>query len=62
MPYKISGKQILHQKSGKWKVKQTATSVASAKKALGLLRGLEKGSIKPVEVGKGKFSKGKGRK
>jgi len=51
MPYKRSGKQILHKKGGKWKVKQTATSIANAKKALRLLRGIEHGM---VVRGKGK--------
>ena len=57
MPYKISGNKIMHQKGGKWSVKQTATSHENAVKALGLLQGLEKGTIKPGEVGKGKYAK-----
>lgn len=57
MPYKLVGKTIFTKKSGKWKVKQVGKSVASAKRALKLLRGLESGSIKPSEVGKGKFAK-----
>ena len=57
MPYKIRGKVIYHKKGGKWTVKQRCKSVANAKKALRLLEGLESGSIKPAEVGKGKFAK-----
>lgn len=59
MPYRLRGLQILHKKGGKWKVKQVATSRANALKTLRLLRGLESGSIKPSEVGKGKFAKKK---
>ena len=59
MPYRRIGLKIYHKKGGKWKVKQTATSVANAEKTLKLLRGLESGSIKPSEVGKGKFAKKK---
>jgi hypothetical protein len=56
MPYKIDGNQILHKKGGKWSVKQTCKSHKNAIKALGLLEGLESGSIKPSQVGKGKWS------
>ena len=59
MPYKIKGSVIYHKKAGKWKIKQRCSSVANAKKALRLLQGLESGSIKPSEVGKGKFAKKK---
>jgi len=63
MPYRISGRKVLHKKGGKWKVKQTCGSPAAAKRAIRLLRGLESGSIKPSQVGKGKFAKKKkGRK
>jgi len=55
MPYRISGNKILHLKNGKWSVKQTAKSRENAVKTLGLLRGLESGSIKPSSVGKGKY-------
>ena len=37
--------------------KQTCGSVSAAERALKLLRGLESGSIKPSQVGKGKFAK-----
>ena len=59
MPYKRIGTKIYHKKGGKWKVKQTAKSVKNAEKALKLLRSLDSGSIKPSEVGKGKFAKKK---
>ena len=54
MPYKLVGKTIYSKKTGKWVKKQTAKSVASAKGALKLLRGLEAGSIKKSDVGKKK--------
>ena len=56
MPYKISGNKILHFKGGRWKVKQTCSSHENAVKALGLLQGLEHGTIKPSQVGKGKYA------
>jgi len=43
MPYKIVGKKVMHQKGGKWAVKQTCSSPAAAKKAVNLLRGVEHG-------------------
>lgn len=43
MPYRRVGKIIYHQKGGRWKVKQKCDSVAKAKKALNLLRGVEHG-------------------
>ena len=52
MPYKIEGSDILHFKGGKWSVKQNYSSHANAVKAMGLLQGLEHGTIKPSEVGK----------
>ena len=57
MPYKLIGKTIYSKATGKWKKKQTGKSVASAKRALKLLQGLESGSIKRKDVGKGKFAK-----
>ena len=45
MPYKIVGKKVYHKKGGKWSVKQTCKSVANAKKAIRLLRGIEHGMI-----------------
>ena len=59
MPYERKGKIFYHKKGGKWSIKQRCKSVANAKKALKLLEGLESGSIKPNEVGKGKYAKGK---
>jgi len=52
MPYRIQGNKILHLKGGKWKVKQTCKNRANAIKALGLLEGLEAGTIKRSQVGK----------
>lgn len=46
MPYKRIGKTIYTKKSGKWKKKQTARTIANAKKTLRFLRGLEHG-MKP---------------
>jgi len=43
MPYKRSGKTIYTKASGKWKKKQTAKSVAAAKRAMRLLQGVEHG-------------------
>ena len=56
MPYKRVGKTIFSKATGQWLKKQTAKSVGNAKKALKLLRGLESGSIKREDVGKGKFA------
>lgn len=46
MPYKRSGRKVLHKKGGKWKVKQTCKSAAAAERAIKLLRGLHHGTIK----------------
>ena len=54
MPIERRGKIIYHRVGGKWKVKQHCTSVTSAKSAFGLLKGLESGSIKREDVGKGR--------
>jgi len=43
MPYKRVGRKVMHKKGGKWKTKQTCKSVAAAKKAINLLRGVEHG-------------------
>lgn len=43
MPYKIEGKKVMHQKAGKWSVKQVATSHKNAKETVNLLRGIEHG-------------------
>ena len=50
MPYKLKGKVIYHKKGGKWSIKQRCKSVAAAKRALGLLHGLESGLITPAQV------------
>jgi len=57
MPYKVIKNKVYHQKDGKWSVKQTCKSRENALAALRLLQGLEHGSIKPGQVGKGKWSK-----
>jgi hypothetical protein len=54
MPYKVVGNKVMHKKSGKWSIKQTCKNHANAVKAMGLLEGLEKGTIKKSEVGKKK--------
>lgn len=43
MPNKRIGKIIYHKKGGKWVVKQVCRSVAAAKKAMNLLRGIAHG-------------------
>lgn len=43
MPYKIKGKEVLHLKDGKWKLKQTAHSHAKAVGTVRLLQGIEHG-------------------
>lgn len=64
MPYRIAsdGVTIEHKKGGKWSKKQTCKNHKNAVKALGLLEGLEKGTIKPKQVGKGKWAKPKTKK
>jgi len=42
MPYKRIGKIIYTKATGRWKKKQTCTSMVNAKKALALLDDLEK--------------------
>lgn len=43
MPYKRVGRKIYVKKKGRWRLKQTCRSVAAAKEALRLLRGIERG-------------------
>lgn len=43
MPYKVSGNRVLHQKGGKWSVKQTCKSHNNAVAALKLLNMKEAG-------------------
>lgn len=57
MPYKRIKTTVYTKVTGSWRKKQTCRSVAAAKRALKLLRGLESGSIKKSDVGKGKFRK-----
>ena len=45
MPYKLSGNKVLHYKGGKWVVKQVCRSVAAARRAINLLRGVEHGWV-----------------
>ena len=47
MPNRRVGKNIMHRVGGHWKVKQHCKSIASAKKAMDLLRGLSHG-WKPI--------------
>ena len=37
MPYKRVGNKVMHEKSGKWSLKQTCSSAENAKKAIRLL-------------------------
>jgi len=46
MPYRRINKTIQTKATGSWKKKQTCGSVAKAKRALKLLRGLHEGTIK----------------
>lgn len=45
MPYKVVGSKVMHQKGGKWSIKQRCTSPANAKAAVRLLRGVEHGMV-----------------
>jgi hypothetical protein len=45
-PYKIVGNKVMHEKGGKWSVKQTCKNPANAKAAVRLLHGIE-GGMKP---------------
>ena len=51
MPYKCQGSDLMHYKNGEWSLKQHCSSQENCKKAMGLLYGLESGSIKKSEVG-----------
>jgi len=62
MPYRCDGSNLMHEKGGKWSVKQHCTSNENCVKAMQLLQGLEHGSIKKEDVGKGKYALGKKRK
>lgn len=56
MPYKCEGANLMHQKGGKWSVKQHTKSHENCVKAMGLLMGIEK-SVKKEDVGKPKKKK-----
>ena len=43
MPYRRSGRKVLHLKGGKWKVKQTCKSEEAAQKAIRLLQAVDRG-------------------
>jgi hypothetical protein len=43
MPYKRSGSNVLHEKGGKWTIKQHCSSPENAKKAIRLLQMVEHG-------------------
>lgn len=43
MPYRRRGRKIYHKKRGRWKIKQTASSISKAKSTINLLRGVEHG-------------------
>lgn len=49
MPYKRIGTRILHLKKGKWKTKQTATSIPNAKATLRLLTQIEMSKMKKIK-------------
>ena len=46
MPYRRVKNKIYTKATGRWRLKQTCKSIRNAQKALKLLRGLEKGTIK----------------
>lgn len=46
MPYRVEGNKVMHEKDGKWSVKQTCKDHAAAVRAMRLLYGIEKGTIK----------------
>jgi len=52
IPYKCVGSNLMHQKGGKWSLKQHCKSPSNCKAAMALLHGLESGSIKRKDVGK----------
>ena len=43
MPNRRKGRIIYHKKGGRWRIKQRCKSVANAKRALRLLRGVAHG-------------------
>ena len=45
MPYKREGRKVFHKVKGRWKLKQTATSIEKAKAIIRLLQGIEHGMV-----------------
>jgi len=43
MPLKVEGSNVLHEKDGKWTIKQKCKSHSAALRAMALLRGIEHG-------------------
>jgi len=54
MPYKRIGKVVYSKSGGHWHKKQTCQTTESAEGVMGLLRGLEHGTIKRSEDRKAK--------
>ena len=48
MPYKVQGSDVLHEKGGKWSIKQHCRSHAAALRAMRLLYGVEGGKWEPT--------------
>ena len=48
MPYKVENSNVLHEKDGKWVVKQHCKSHKAALRAMRLLYGIESGKWKPT--------------
>ena len=61
MPYKRSGKSVMHFKGGKWSVKQICKSEAAADAAINLLRGVEHGWHPTGESARGKMRRKRGK-
>ena len=53
MPYKVEGKNVLHEKGGKWSIKQKCSSHENALKAMRLLQGIEHGKWHPTHYVRG---------
>lgn len=43
MPYKVEGNKVMHEKNGKWSVKQTCKNHEAAMSAMRLLQGIDHG-------------------
>jgi len=60
MPYKIlNGTDVMHFKNGKWTLKQRAKNSQNAHKILGLLNGIEAGTIDSSSEGVAKYKRRK---